>query len=493
MKTNALKKFSFLMVFSITFWLSACKQQEADLAPSSGRSVAKEPIRIANGRLAFADQSAFTASIQTAIEQKNPLFVYQNAAVRGVIERKGFTSMAGTPVFNNGRVSLEEETDSLDADVADDDLVPDTYFASLLNTDRELQIEDNILRVTAQGTYICQADKYDRLLEILAENPQHGDENGSGNQFMVEDGIFFHDSFDQPLPMEVTEFTVPEIEEPTDPNGRVTFDYLSPSIYNTFETHTFGSHTVVGGWIESALGRREVQYISLGDKERLKLNFFNVNYVVFSSVGISVKGQHKTWIGWNGNLAVQEMRMGWDGIIMSTPIRNVPGPGFPSVSFEKLKLKNLDVDVASYNFLDYAGGSFLTDPQVRQVADLVDGKIQDTFTGLLKKAYDVVYKYVAPQQYNWQKAYTAQFRLVRPDKIRSVLGRHEETEDNADEMTRNFDWTTAIFKFTSNGTSFGLSNFGLGDGAVKFDVEKASIYACAYRNGVWKGVRIIKQ
>jgi hypothetical protein len=184
--------------------------------------------------------------------------------------------------------------------------------------------------------------------------------------------------------------------------------------------------------------------------------------------------------------------MGWDGIAIETPIPNAPSPGFPSVSFEKLKLGDVGIDVASYNVIDYLNDGWLSNQRVKQIADAIDGKIQETFSSTLKKSYDLVYQTLG-QQYNWQKQYTDQFRMIYPNKMTMVIGRYEEVEENTHAMSKNFDWSTGIFSFTSNGTSFGPGNFGLAGGAVKFKIVKASVYSCVYRGGQWKGIRIVKQ
>lgn len=465
-----------------TISLFSCKKEAVEMSTEQQ----EKPVSIVDGRFSFASNEAFAQLIEESIKQKDPLHAYQISEGESTADKSNFVPLLGTPTMVNGRMSAENDT-------LIDDLVPDEYLARLLNKDRELKVGENILKITPEGTYICHISKYNRLKEILKSNIKYGDDNKAGSYKNIEPGIFFYDSFATQAPSQKIDFSTVDTRRNSIKNGRVTFEYLPKATYDAFETHSFGANTVVGGWIESAIGRREVQYIGLGGKQRLKLNFYNVNYVLFSSVGITAKAQHKTWIGWGGTLNVPQMRMGWDGIAIVTPIRNMPSPGLPAVSFEKLQLGDIGINVASYNTVDYWQNGWLNDPQVRQISDAIDGKIQETFSSTLKKSYDLVYQKLAPQQVAWEKQYTDQFRLVYPDKMRQVLGRYEEVEENTSSMSKNFDWSTGIFSFSSNGTSFGPGNFGLAQGAIKYDIEKASVYVGVYYSGVWRGIRIVKQ
>jgi len=479
---KSLKSLTSITMIAVTVTLFCCKKESVEEIVQTQ----SEPISIEDGRFAFSSNESFSKLIKESITQKDPLRAYRISKDGVKNANQLFVPLLGDPTVSNGRLVTQNDT-------LIDDLVPDEYLARLLNKDRELKIGENILKITPEGTFMCHISKYNRLKEILESNVKYGDKDKAGKYMDIEPGIFFYDSFASQEPSERIEFSAVEPKHTQAESGRVTMDYLTKATYDSFETHTFGSHTIVGGWIEKALGRREVQYISIGNRERLKLNFYNVNYIVFSSVGITAKAQHRTWIGWGGDLKVSQMRMGWDGIALVTPLRGQPSPNIPSVSFEKLTLGDIGVDVASYNVVDSWNNGWLYNSQVKQISDAIDGKIQETFATTLKKTYDIVYQNLAPQQVAWQKQYTDQFRMLYPDKMRQIVGRYEEVEEDVHVMSKSFDWSTGIFSFSSNGTTFGPSNFGLGQGAITYKIEKASIYACVYHGGTWRGIRIIKQ
>jgi len=462
---------------AVTLFFSACKE-EKDIVPALSVN-SKTPVSVKNGRLAFENDAAFSSLIKESITQKEPKLILERPEVKSFV--------------NNSLARTSAEKDTLT-----DYLVPDQYFANLLNEDRELQIGTNIIKITPEGTYICMDSKYDRLKEILSSKPKHGNNDDpndkAGDHKDLESGIYFYDSFAAPGKSERISFSIAPMILKQDPNARTTFNYLPQYVYNTFETHSFGSHTIVGGWIESALGRREVQYVQLGNSdERLKLNFYCVNYIVFSSIGMTAQAQHKTWIGWGGDLTCNEMRMGWDGVNFETPMPYAMPYKAPSVSFDKLKLADLDINVATYSywFANYLFDGTIADPYVAYLAKKITGQVQSTFSSTIKEVYDYVYEHVAPLQYDFYTRQSTNFRLYFPDKVTQFLGRHEEVEENVNTMSRNFDFATCQIGFSLNGD--GTFGFKFSDQALTYKVKQASVYAGAYRSGVWKGVRIIKE
>src|SRR5690606_15312845 len=106
----------------------------------------------------------------------------------------------------------------------------DDLFASFLNDQREISVDDIIYKITPEGTYACRSDKYQRLLEILSSNPKHGDsdkeDDESGDSRTIEDGIFFYDSFSSIGKSKIVEFEVAESlleQETLSNNARVSY------------------------------------------------------------------------------------------------------------------------------------------------------------------------------------------------------------------------------------------------------------------------------
>jgi len=466
-----------LCVPVVFFTTVSCENKEPIASENSIQNV-----EVIDGRLAFPTQSSFDAMIKQSIEQRKPKLITSNSTFRKGVETSSFTPLSGDLGLENARISGAEEEDSL---------VPDEYFANLLNDNREIQIDDNIVKITEEGTYICHVSKYNRLLEILKDTPKHGDSNNkddvAGDSKEIESGIAFYDSFSTTKNEPIVTFEIPENDPSVtqnNSNARVSFSYLPQHVYDSFETHSFGKHTVVGKWIESAFGHKENQYVYFSNNERLKLSFFDVSYVVYKSIGIKAKAQHKTWIGWGGDLVSPEMRMGWDGIIFTSTMPYSPSLNMPKVDFGRLEFRNFGVDIVAFSALD---GSIL-DPLSNDIKNAVDGAINDALSTTISKLYQLMRQNLGNQN-AWEQNQTAAFLLHYPNKLVHVLGRHEEIENNTDNISKIFDWATAEIKFKNSGGKWQFPNLGKG---TVYDIQKGSVYASCTRGAKTIGVRIIK-
>jgi len=224
--------------------------------------------------------------------------------------------------------------------------------------------------------------------------------------------------------------------------------------------------------------------VYFSNNERLKLSFFDVSYVVYKSIGIKAKAQHKTWIGWGGDLVSPEMRMGWDGIIFTSTMPYSPSLNMPKVDFGRLEFRNFGVDIVAFSALD---GSIL-DPLSNDIKNAVDGAINDALSTTISKLYQLMRQNLGNQN-AWEQNQTAAFLLHYPNKLVHVLGRHEEIENNTDNISKIFDWATAEIKFKNSGGKWQFPNLGKG---TVYDIQKGSVYASCTRGAKTIGVRIIK-
>ncbi|MCF0061344.1 hypothetical protein MUK70_19075 [Dyadobacter chenwenxiniae] len=450
------------------------KLEQSDVKPAA-------PVGIENGRLSFKTIADFNSEVNQ-LHQSGPKADYVTLISERIGGNKEFSSLR-----NNNDASSK-----VNSEIALDTLIQDELFASLLNEEAELSVDNIIYKVTEQGTYACKSENYERLLEILSTNPKHGnsdvanDEAGDSKQ--IDDGIFFFDSFASQGASKKVHFEVAETFETTSPeeqNARVSYNYHPASVYNSFESHAFGKKTIVGKWIEKALGNKEAVYINFPNSgnERMKLTFYDTNYLVYKSIGLKVETQHKTWIGWNGSLPVEELRLGWDAINFTTKLPNAPSTGLPSVSFGKLHLGSLGIDVASFSVLD----GQVADPVSNAITSALKGVVNEALSTTVSKLYSLIKSNLGGQN-AWERSVTAAFRIIYPDKVTTLLGRYEEIENNTDKISRKFDWSTPILGFSSTGGNL-TPIYKTG---TTYDITEGSVYACATRFGNTIGIRIVK-
>jgi len=476
-------KQTFKTVFALSilaFGAFSCKDQENNSSPDG---IAPVSIEVKDGRLNFNKLEDFNQEISNLSKTSKPINYVSNLRIK-IGKNSTFSSLRKSP----------EELAALKINESEavDTLVQDDLFASFLNDKKELSVDNIIYKITPEGTYACKTEKYNRLLEILSKNPKHGNSNvkddEAGDSKTLEDGIFFYDSFASPGKSKKVKFEVAETFSPSQSdvqNARVNYNYLPASVYNSFESHAFGKKTIVGKWIESVLGNKEAVYIKFpnSDNERLKLTFFDTNYLVFKSIGVKAEAQHKTWIGWGGNLKVEELRLGWDAINFDTKLPGAPTTGLPSVSFNKLNLGSLGIDVANFTIAD----GQVPDPLSEAITKAVKGVVNEAISTTVSKLYTLLKQNLGNQNV-WEKQVTAAFRIVFPDKITTLLGRYEEIENNADQISRTFDWSTPILGFSVNGGAF-QPIYKTG---TTYDIKEGSVYACATRFGNTIGIRIVK-
>lgn len=102
-------------------------------------------------------------------------------------------------------------------------------------------------------------------------------------------------------------------------------------------------------------------------------------------------------------------------------------------------------------------------------------------------------KQLAPYQWQANDQYIKSFRAYYPDSLKCILGRYEEIQQNASEITRNFGWAIGIkVIFGDSGQSINISGVS-GAAPLSYEIKKAAIYGAAKYNDTWKGCRVDKR
>jgi hypothetical protein len=158
-KKTIMKKHQIKITFLFIFFISTlgCKRDNITIPENKLEST---------GRLKFSTNDEFR-SFMKILNQKSETQL--DETVNKYANRENFNSFyklqkvisqRKTPILN-----LEEVND---ASEPFEDLVPDPYFASVLDSNLELSVEGIIYKVTSFGTFIVQTEKYDRLLLLLS-------------------------------------------------------------------------------------------------------------------------------------------------------------------------------------------------------------------------------------------------------------------------------------------------------------------------------------
>lgn len=466
----------------------------------------KKEIEVVDGRLSFKSGKSFenlmTTLSKNKVEDINDVvssitgisdFVSLSEFVEKGQEATFYKTQSSNRSFNQqlktmsstGKISFVDVGSEIDDTMLAtiDELVPDPYFASVLNPNMELMVDNEIYKVTPYGTFIVEPQHYAQLEDILDNTPYDGTidatepfyANEIGDHlFQVAPGIQLVDSY---------EVTTEQLDDVLDiqyypiVNNSVYQYTPSPDnwIYENLPAIRYGGKTWAGKALEAILGREEVYTEKFNSNRRVKVNFYNIHWVVYSAIGVSVQLQKKNWIGWSGTNAT-ELRMGWDAIEYSIGQPAIPPPApanaTPSRFVDADELPNLTKKYVVINLLDKSFSLEMHNnlqkgiKKIHEVLPTIDG---------LKPNKDSDKNYAFKVWSNNAKTAAS-----------VVLDRDEIIGYNTEKLSKVFDWAVGV-KAKWNFESAPK----LGELPLRFDMKKASVFGVAKYDGVWKGARIV--
>jgi len=225
-----------------------------------------------------------------------------------------------------------------------------------------------LYKVTPFGTFIISPEKYNRLKEILSNNIFSKAIDFKNHVFYsnkikddfykIEDKIILLDTYKR---VEGNENKVINSKLQTlsdkSKNLKTLGTGTDEEIYQSIPTIYFGAKTWFGNLFESLRGREEIYTENFNSKRRVRVNFYNASWGVYSAIGASVKMQKKNWIGWSGTVT-DELRLGWDGLEyylgqLPSNTGSLPLPTyqkFTQVDLPKLTKQYVEVDLLGYPF-----------------------------------------------------------------------------------------------------------------------------------------------
>jgi len=491
---NTMRKSKLFTICALTIGLlqGACKRDQ--LSPQQDIQKSQN-VEVIDGRLNFVSEAQFLNcmdGLKSSELKDASSIIEQRLGKKGKFlslrdyKLKTADQFEVNHANTNAKVSTTSEDEEQEED--DDALVPDPHLASILNTEREIQVEGMTYKITKYGTYICNPDKIGKVRQLLndleAKNivlskdqrKLPGEVEEGEDIYFVDEGIYRFDSYKYTNTIDIS----PKEENV---NGSiVSYRELPQGVYDKFPTYEFDSKTWAGQILQSIFGRTKPHHEYFDRKHRVKVNFYNVNYGFFSSVGVNVKMQTKGWTGIWRKLNTEELRLGWDGLEIVMQLKNMPAPSVPRLDFGRVKLGSFEFPVKELSIAGHNVGYRLN--------DLLNDRVNDSYRNVLKYIWGEVKK-IAPYQFEWQDQYVKAFRTVYPDKVKMILGRTEIIAWNTNQISKNFDWHAG---FTIRRKLDGSSSFGRPEGsAYKYTIQKGAVYGAAKYGGQWKGVRIDKR
>lgn len=179
-----------------------------------------------------------------------------------------------------------------------EDIIYDPYFGLVLNEQLEIIVDGKIYKITDDGTYITDETNIDKLLEVVENIEDYSPVNTNDpNLTEVFAGIYLYDTYSTEHSYQ-TEYIIVNDYNYTDYN----LSYAQPKqipqhVYNELETFKYNdARTWFGNIFQNLFGRPKHNYFD--SEKRVTINFYSVNWIVYSAVGVNVKLSRKGWLGW---------------------------------------------------------------------------------------------------------------------------------------------------------------------------------------------------
>lgn len=214
----------------------------------------------------------------------------------------------------------QEQLDSINSDEDDlefcleDSIIADYEFAQLLNSKREIQVNDTLYRYFGNGVAFTPSINARKMQEIDDEvaNIKLTDQN-IGKELSLSNNVKFI-PFTYRVELseassQSTSFNDPRRESITLKNGiTIPSEKIRDVNYKSKGDGSWLFRTWNRIW-----GKNVLAINNFSKKRRLRLNFYDQNYIVYANIGTSIRMQKKK-IGRWWHCKAEELRLGWTAI-----------------------------------------------------------------------------------------------------------------------------------------------------------------------------------
>lgn len=192
----------------------------------------------------------------------------------------------------------------------DDEIIADPYFCDLLNAKREIEVDGKIYKFSEKGIFRCNADEAD-LLEDIDKYSSEISLKNTDEFITIKNSLeFVSRNF---LLQEETPIT--KARSGTNRGNLVlgNKEVINMADIRDMEYKGRGDAGKVQNWISSKLGNNTIVEVNFTNKRRMKLRMFEQNYILYNSIGMTVRMQKKRLKIWWRTKA-DEFRFGWKNI-----------------------------------------------------------------------------------------------------------------------------------------------------------------------------------
>lgn len=428
-----------------------------------------------------------------------PIFIDENdAEIDEFLKRKSNDTQGST---NGIRIS-DEDIDLSDTLIASDD------FASLLNEDREIYVDDKYYIYTSSGLYFSDIEKESYLNEYLTsiDHSSSRFSNGCNDNPVISADV--HEGAVTEIDNEISHFTVScgSSSDQDDYSYGGTSGNTGSSTNNTdekpplLEPQSFGLCVYSENSLFQQVFGNTVKCNDYHDStHRIQTKVFNENYFLWSNIGVSAKYQKKRFIGWSRSGTSDGVVL---GINRATYTYEDPLSPYNALDPNRVifKYAGTSYDIMGNVIPDYPINpkSWPFNPRAtlgalevtilgQEVYYPISGAdANESINQLLSQARGVV-----PGLNDDLNDNEVGVNIVKylPNKFKVAIADVVET---APEKAKKVFDVNFLLTYNSNTTNnLNLQAFAEQLNAKKYDEYEIDMYGAGLRGGIWKGKRII--
>lgn len=235
-----------------------------------------------------------------------PLIDEGNAEQMEIYANKKLSEMRGfIQAYHPDAINLRLSEDELDVDVDDDEIIADPYFASVLNEDREILVDNKVYRFTEKGLFYTNVDNYDNLdktIQMIQPCKINRTDEGEIN---VGNGVVAF------IPQAINNICIQGTKVCCSPDRGIGDHSNGPSalardkIRDNLKVCEYRSNV-----LNKLFGPSEKCIDKFDDRRRIKVKTWAQNYLIFASTGVKVKSQKRSLRVWWAN-KIEELELGY--------------------------------------------------------------------------------------------------------------------------------------------------------------------------------------
>ena len=359
----------------------------------------------------------------------------------------------------------------------EDEIIADPVFAKILNPKREVSVNGKIYRYVKNGVIV-----YDKTIDTeIIDNIDYSQYSSlhHRNEVPIRKGVsFIRLEYQTPICTETPETRAPILDTGLYSDKLILKDGISIPITDVRMIEYARGNGDASGFqktVSSIFGTSVVAENYFDSKHRMKLRTFSQDYLVYTSVGMTVRMQQKkVGIWWRKK--AQEFRYGWTAVECYYTYK---GPSFPSgVTFQNA------------NTLLHDNSNYYSKPMVLFSVPVVDYKVTDKtvstlIKSLLKKNQSRINSWMNNNPSYKGNPYSV-FSSDKATGYSMIFPQYEETATNDGREQINWDFRVHAQAGVKIGIGTISTTFSPVSDPAKIEITRGEIYAAVKYNNAWK-------